>query len=388
MLQYMQTYRDGLLNDTLPFWLPRCLDREHGGYMTMLDRDGAIMDTDKSVWVQGRFAWLLSTLYADVQKRPEWLDAAKLGIDFIRAHCFDTDGRMFFHVTREGRPVRKRRYVFSEMFAIVALAAYARASGEARAAEEALQLFKNVERWLATPGFFPPKANPDVRPSKGLVMPMIRMITAQILRKTVSDPICDDVIQASIDEIRRDFMKPEHKAVMEIVAPDGSIIDHGSERTLNPGHAIEAAWFIMDEAKHRNRDRDLIEMGTTILDWMWEWGWDKQFGGILYYRDLRGFCSQEYWQDMKFWWPHNETIIATIMAHQLTGDARYADMHKLVHDWSYKHFPDPQHGEWFGYLHRDGSVANPAKGNLWKGPFHLPRMQLVCWKLLEEMQPG
>lgn len=385
MSNYLETYRDGLLHDTLPFWLPRCLDREYGGYMTALDRDGTIMDTDKAVWVQGRFAWLLSSLYADVERRAPWLEAAKLGIDFIRRHCFDTDGRMFFQVTREGRPLRKRRYVFSEMFAITALAAYARASGEARAAEEALDLFKKVECWLATPGFFPTKVNPEVRPSKGLVMPMIRIITAQVLRQTVSDPICDDVIQWSIEEIRRDFMKPEHKAVLEVVAPDGSVIDHLAERTLNPGHAIEAAWFIMDEARHRGGDRELIEMGTTILDWMWDWGWDQEYGGILYFRDLRGFCSQEYWQDMKFWWPHNETIIATLMAYQLTNDKRYAAMHRQVHDWSYAHFPDREHGEWFGYLHRDGSVANPAKGNMWKGPFHLPRMQLVCWKLMEQM---
>ena len=47
-------------------------------------------------------------------------------------------------------------------------------------------------------------------------------------------------------------------------------------------------------------------------------------------------------------------------------------------------FADEEHGEWYGYLHRDGRVSVPLKGNLWKGPFHLPRMQLVCWKLIEE----
>ncbi len=156
-------------------------------------------------------------------------------------------------------------------------------------------------------------------------------------------------------------------------------------RILCPGHAIEAAWFTLHEAKQRNNDPRLITLGTTILDRMWEWGWDKEYGGIIYYRDARGLPVQEYWQDMKFWWPQNEAIIATLLAYQMTGDEKYAQWHQMIHDWTYKHFPDPEYGEWFGYLHRDGRISVPLKGNLWKGPFHLPRMQLYCWKLLEEM---
>ncbi len=170
---------------------------------------------------------------------------------------------------------------------------------------------------------------------------------------------------------------------METVGPHGEIIDHFDGRMLNPGHAIEAAWFILREARHRDNDPDLMHVGTTMLDWMWRRGWDEQYGGLLYFTDVKGLPVQEYWHDMKFWWPHNEAIIATLLAWQLTGDDKYAHWHQLVHDWAYAHFPDPEHGEWYGYLHRDGRVSVPLKGNLWKGPFHLPRMQLVCWKLLE-----
>jgi len=91
---------------------------------------------------------------------------------------------------------------------------------------------------------------------------------------------------------------------------------------------------------------------------------------------------------MKFWWPQNEAVIATLLAYQLTGNQEYATRHKAVHDWAYDHFPDPECGEWYGYLHRDGSLSVPTKGNLWKGPFHLPRMQLVAWQILEEIRRG
>jgi len=386
--QLLTIYRDGLLNDTLPFWINHCVDREYGGFMFCLDRDGTVIDTDKGVWTQGRFTWLLSTLYSEVEPRAQWLELARHGLDFIRRYCFDSDGRMFFHVTREGRPVRKRRYIFSETFAVSALAAYARAAGDDQARQEAVDLFKLIIRYLTTPGLLPPKFNPEVRPMKGLAIPMILIVTAQVLRQVSDDPICNEWIERSIQEIERDFMKPEFRAVLETVGPNGEFIDHFDGRMLNPGHAIEAAWFIMNEAQHRGGDAHLLKLGTTILDWMWEWGWDPEYGGLLYFRDVKGLPVQEYWQDMKFWWPHNEAIIATLMAYQLTGDEKYARWHQMVHDWAYAHFPDPEYGEWFGYLHRDGRLSVPLKGNLWKGPFHLPRMQLRCWQILEQMRKG
>lgn len=381
----LEVYRDGLLNDTLPFWIDHCVDREYGGFMFCLDRDGTVIDTDKGVWTQGRFTWLLATLYSEVEPRDEWLQLARHGVDFIRRYGFDSDGRMFFHLTRDGRPVRKRRYVFSETFAVMALAAYARAARDDQARQEAVDLFKQIAHYLTTPGLLPPKFNTQVREMKGLAIPMIMIITAQILRQASDDPVCDEWIDRSIAEIERDFMKPEFEAVLETVGPNGEFIDHFDGRMMNPGHAIEAAWFIMQEAQHRNNDPRLLKLGTTILDWMWKRGWDEEYGGLFYFRDVKGLPVQEYWQDMKFWWPHNEAVIATLMAYQMTGDEKYARWHQMIHDWSYAHFPDPEYGEWFGYLHRDGRLSVALKGNLWKGPFHLPRMQLRCWQILEQM---
>jgi N-acylglucosamine 2-epimerase len=386
--ELIAVYRDGLLSDTVPFWIRHAVDEVDGGFCFCLGRDGTVIDTDKPVWLHGRFVWLLSTLYADVEQRPEWLRLARHGLDFLRNHCFDEDGRMFFIVSKEGKPLRKRRYLFSECFTTIALAAYSRAAGDAEAAGEALELYKRIIRYHTTPGLIEPKWNTEERPMKGLVMPMILTATAQELRKAVDDPICNEWIDRSIDEIERDFMKAEFKAVLETVGPAGELLDHFDGRTINPGHSIEAAWFLLAEAKARGNDPRLLKLGLTILDWMWDRGWDPEHGGLFYFRDVKGLPCTEYWHDMKFWWPHNEAIIATLMAYSLTGEEKYAHMHRQVHDWAYSHFPDPEHGEWFGYLHRDGTVASQLKGNVWKGPFHLPRMQLICWRLLEEMGLG
>ncbi len=376
-------YRNQLLQDTVPFWFPRSYDTEYGGYLLMRDQDGTLIDDDKAVWIQGRAAWLLSTLYNTVEQKQEWLDGAKLGIDFLLNHCFDKDGQMFFHVTRDGKPIRKRRYYFSETFAVIALAAYAKATGDEKIAQKARELFGTCLAYASGEKKLSPKFE-DTRPSKGIGVPMIMMNTAQQLRETIGDERCDEWISIWIEEIKNYFVKDDIKCVMEQVAPDGSIIDHIDGRTLNPGHAIEGAWFILHEAKYRNNDPELIELGCKMLDYMWERGWDKEYGGILYFRDVYNKPVQEYWQDMKFWWPQNETIIATLLAYKLTGNEKYKRWHELIHDYAYEHFHDKKNGEWFGYLHRDNTISQTAKGNLFKGPFHLPRQEWYCWQLLNE----
>ena len=378
-----QFYADQLLKDTIPFWFPRSFDHEHGGFLFMRDADGSLIDDDKAVWIQGRAVWTLSTLYNTVEKKQEWLDGAKLGYEFLNKHCFDTDGRMFFHVTREGQPIRKRRYFFSETFYVIACAAYAKASGNEEAAANARRIFGKCVEYATIPGLLEPKFT-ATRPSKGIGVPMIMMNTAQQLRDTIGDPRCDDLITGWINEIEQFFVKDDIQCVMEQVAPDGSIIDHIDGRTLNPGHAIEGAWFILAEAMHRNNDKRMVDLGCKMIDYMWKRGWDHEYGGLFYFRDVYNKPVQEYWQDMKFWWPHNETIIATLMAYLITGNEKYADMHRQVNEYAYRVFNDKEHGEWFGYLHRDGSIAQTAKGNLFKGPFHLPRQEWLCMQLLKQ----
>lgn len=383
LTELFEFYKTQLLTDTLPFWFPRSFDEIHGGFLFMRDQDGSLIDDDKAVWIQGRATWLLSTLYNTIEPKEEWLKGAKLGYDFLNKHCFDEDGQMFFHVTRDGKPIRKRRYFFSETFYVIAAAAYAKASGDMEAADKARLVFgKCIDYANATIQLQPKYTN--TRPSKGIGVPMIMINTAQQLRETIGDTRCDTYISQWIQEIQRDFVKDNIKCVMEQVDPEGNIIDHIDGRTLNPGHAIEGAWFILHEAVYRNNDAELIALGCKMIDYMWERGWDKQYGGILYFRDVYDKPVQEYWQDMKFWWPHNEVIIATLLAYLITGNEKYAQMHQMVHDYSYKHFHDTINGEWFGYLHRDGTIAQTAKGNLFKGPFHLPRQEWYCFQILKK----
>ena len=385
---WANSYKNDLTQNIMPFWLKHGLDRQHGGVYTCLNRDGSLMDTTKSVWFQGRFAFICAFAYNNIEKNEEWLRAAKSTLDFIEKHCFDDDGHMYFSVTADGKPLRKRRYVFSETFAAIAMSEYALATGDRNYADKAMKIFSDTQRFLTTPGFLTPKFEPEVKlQSHSIVMILINV--GSRIRAVIDDPKLTVQIDNSIEKLRRYFMHPEFKALLETVGPDGEFINTNMTRTINPGHCLETAWFIMEEARLRGWDKNLMDTALTIFNWSWEWGWDKLYGGIINFRDCKNLPPQDYSQDMKFWWPQCEAIIASLYAYLGTGDEEYLYRHQRISEWTYAHFPDTEFGEWYGYLHRDGTVAQPAKGNLFKGPFHIPRMMIkahgLCLDILNKV---
>lgn len=381
---WAESYKKDLTENIMPFWMKYGLDRENGGVYTCVNRDGSLMDTTKSVWFQGRFAFICSFAYNNVEKNQEWLDAAKSTLEFIEKHCFDEQGHMYFSVTAEGKPLRKRRYVFSETFAAIAMSEYALATGDQHWAKRAIQVFEDTQRFLATPGFLPAKFEADVK-LQGHSIVMILINVGSCIRKVVDDPKLTQQIDESIEKLKKYFIHPEFKCLLETVGENGEFIDTNMTRTINPGHCIETSWFIMEEVKLRGCDKPMFDLALQVFDWSWDWGWDKQYGGIINFRDCKNLPSQDYSQDMKFWWPQCETIIASLYAYLGTGDEKYLYRHERISEWTYAHFPDAEYGEWYGYLHRDGTVAQPAKGNLYKGPFHIPRMMIKGYMLCQEI---
>jgi len=358
LASWAERYRSDLIDNIMPFWMEHGLDRVNGGVYTCLDRDGTLMDTTKSVWFQGRFGFIAAYAYNNVEKNPAWLAASKSCIDFIERCCFDADGHMFFTVTAEGGPVQKRRYVFSECFAIIAMAEYALASGDRSYAEKALALFRRTRTMLTTPGFLPPKTMQGGY-SHSITMMFFNVVV--VLKKVIDAPDLNEQLVTSLSIIENYLLKPEYKTILESVDEQGHLIDTIAGRVINPGHCIETAWFLMEAAPLMDNPEHVRRLGIQILDWDFEWGWDKEFGGIINFRDCRGFPPQDYSQDMKFWW------------------------HRQASEWAYSHFPDETFGEWYGYLHRDGTVAQPAKGNIFKGPFHVPRMMIKSMLLCNEI---
>ncbi len=396
-LALCEHYRGALLDDVIPFWLEYSLDREHGGYLTLLDRDGSVYGTDKAMWLQARETWMFAKLCNTLGPRDEWLDAARLGYGFMREHGFDRDGRMFFAATRDGRPLRKRRYLFTETFGAIACAQYALAAADDEAWDVAARTFDLVVDLYRDPASrrdlapsLTPKVIPATRATRSHAMPMILLATAQELRTVQAEPRFDRVIDDVLEDLFAFFVKDDVEALLETVGPNGERLDTPEGRCVNPGHAIETSWFLLREADHRN-DSTLLQSALDILDWSLARGWDDEFGGLYAFVDLEGRPPLQLEWDMKLWWPHTEALYALLLAHALTAETRYLAWYERMHAYTFDHFADPQHGEWFGYLHRDGTLALPIKGSMWKGAFHVPRALLNALLLLRQLptaRPG
>lgn len=382
--KFAERYHDELFDRILPFWLEKSQDRECGGYFTCLDRKGDVYDTDKFIWLQGREVWLFAMLCNRVEKRPEWLACAVQGGEFLRRYGHDGNYNWYFALTRDGKPLVEPYNIFSYTFAAMAFAQLSLATGNEEYAEIARKTFDRIlerrdnpkGRWNKQTG---------VRPLKGFSLSMILCNLALEIEHLIDPELLQRTIDECLHEVLEVFYRPELGLLLENVAPDGSLSDSFDGRLINPGHGIEATWFIMDLGRRLNRP-DLISKAVRIALKTADYGWDKTYGGIYYFLDRKGAPQQQLEWDQKLWWVHIETMIAMLKGYALTGSQEALEWFKRVDEYTWSHFKDPQYPEWFGYLNRRGEVLLPLKGGKWKGCFHVPRGLYQCWRVLEELK--
>ena len=379
-----QRFRDDLLKDVIPFWERHSLDEVHGGYFTCLDRDGTVFDTDKFLWLQARQVWLFSMLYNRLEQRPAWLGIATHGAAFLRTHGMDADGNWYFSVDREGHPLIHPYNIFSDCFAAMAFSQYALATDDEESRDLAERTYRNVLRRQSDPKGRWNKVVPGTRPLKGLAMPMILANLSIELTWQLDEQTREDAIDHCIAEVFGPFHNEATGLLHECVTPDGDKPDCFDGRLINPGHGIEAMWFLMDIAERRG-DEALIERATETMLRILDFGWDDEHGGIFYFLDADGRPPQQLEWNQKLWWVHLETMVALLMSYRLTGRRECQQQFERVSDWALARFPDPEFGEWYGYLDRRGEVLLPLKGGKWKGCFHVPRGLYLCMQECERL---
>lgn len=379
---YAAQYQQALLHDVLPFWQKNSLDRTHGGYFTCLDRSGQVYDRDKFIWLQNRQVWLFSMLYNRLEPRQDWLDVAAHGAKFLSQHGRDGEGNWYFSLAQSGQPLIQPYNIFSDCFAAMAFSQYALASGDEAAKAIAHQAYNNVLRRKSNPKGQYDKSFPGTRSLKSLAVPMILANLTLEMDWLLEGDDLNTILQATVQEVMTDFLDAETGLMLEHVTPDGQKFDCYEGRLLNPGHGIEAMWFMMDIGDRLGQPA-LIQQAVEVTLNILEYAWDKEYDGIYYFMDRLGAPPQQLEWDQKLWWVHVETLVALLMGYRLTGNAKCWEWFEKVHDYSWSRFADPEQGEWFGYLNRRGEVLLNLKGGKWKGCFHVPRALYLCWQQLE-----
>ncbi len=382
---YADLYRDNLLQSVIPFWTQHSPDPVYGGFFTCLDKKGQVYDTDKFIWLQCRQVWTFSMLYNQLEARQEWLDLALQGARFLEAHGRDSEGNWYFSCSREGKPLVQPYNIFSDCFASMAFAQLYKATGKASYKEIALTTFHRILARRSNPKGIYSKAFPGTRDLQGFSLPMILCNLVLEMEEILDPRLVESTIADGVHSVMDVFYQPQFGLILENVTPAGGFSDSFEGRLLNPGHAIESMWFIMDLGS-RAGDKDLIRKATDITLKTLEYAWDPRYGGIFYFMDVKGHPPQQLEWDQKIWWVHVETLISLLKGYQHTGDERCLHWFQKVHEYTWSHFVDGEHGEWFGYCNRQGEILLQAKGGKWKGCFHIPRGLYQCWKTLNAIE--
>ncbi|MBQ8321664.1 MAG: AGE family epimerase/isomerase [Clostridia bacterium] len=367
-------FRKELTDNILPFWL-KGVDRKNGGIFTQLDRAGNIYGREKSVWFQGRALWTFSKAYNVIDKKREYLEASEIIFSFLDK-CTDSDGRMYFTVTEDGRGLQKRRYYFSETFAAIGAMEFYKATGREDAFLTAEKYFDVAYECYTGKRKNPPKINPENLQMKALSPVMIMLSTASVMRSGGRNTEKYARIAAECaNEIIHGGFLTEH-ALLESVSSDGAFCNTPSGRVVNPGHSLECAWFLMQEAELSNNS-ELLEGARKIIDITLKLGVDEKHGGIISFTDILGYPPMALEWDMKLWWPQCEAMIALRLAADIFGNREYMAKYQELLNYTEKYFADREMGEWYGYLHYDNTPSTTLKGNIFKGPFHIPRFYMI-----------
>lgn len=383
--QISSRYKRELLENCLPFWLEHSQDKEYGGYFSCLNRDGSVYDTDKFIWLQGREVWMFAMLYNNVEKNRQWLDFAIQGAEFLKKYGHDENWDFYFSLDRKGNPLVQPYNIFSNTFACMAFAQLAKATGNDEYAQIARRIFGRILERRSNPKGQWCKAYPGTRPMKDFALPMIICNMALEIEDILEDKsVLEQTIDTCLHEVFDVFYQPELGCMLENVSSvDGSPVDCFEGREINPGHDLEALWFMMNLGVRRG-DKALIEKCVEIALRVIERGWDKEFGGIYYFLDVKGVPQQKLEWDQKLWWVHIESAIAMLKGYQLTGNEKCLEWFLKLDAYLWDNFKDKEYPEWFGYLNRRGEVLLPLKGGKWKGCFHVPRGLYQIWQLAEK----
>ncbi len=399
--------REALLDNITPFWYPRCLDRERGGYHLYFDERGDPGPPgEKMIVTQARMVWFFSRLAREGYEKPgqftrdDLLAAARHGFEFLRRKMWDFEnGGFYWAVDAAGNEVRApNKHLYGQSFALYALSEYYLASRDEEAMELAVELFDVLEakahdarykgyqeyfavdwsepkptdhNYMKAPHFDAKLMNTHLhlleamtayyrasrRPeARQRLIELIGIETEQVVRK---DPV------ACTDKYERDWTP---------------ILENGYDR-VSYGHDVENVWLVADACEAAGLD---VRRYVPLFEKLWTYsrthGFDEEQGGFF----SSGPLGRSAENLDKVWWVQAEALVSALYMYKLTGDAAYREAFDKTWRFVRERQIDWTHGEWHRIIGPDGRPRG-AKGGIWKCAYHNGRAMVECIRLLEEL---
>lgn len=415
-------YQNELRQNMLGFWLPRCEDKQYGGFVNCFDNRGEhLVSYDKYAWSQGRFVWLFARLASTSvpmfsgEERQEFLRLAANGAQFLMKHCLiaPDDVRCVFLMERDGSPKEVEpgapldMSIYADCFVVLGLSMYAYAARDEEAYSFAKELYQSVKRRV-TEGTFHTLPYPLSSCFRAHGIPMILNNTARELYRAAKelDSGYEKELKGDIGLYAEDVLThfvDEDDCMHEVIRRDNTMFPQILGQHMNPGHTIEDVWFLLDAAKICEKP-EWKEKIFRIAGRALERGWDEECGGLLHFCGLEGgepvgdttgveeetmLKQLSGWGD-KLWWIHSEALYSTLRCYYESGDGNFLDWHEKVFTYTYQTFPnrDPQIREWIQIRTREGVPQEKVVALPVKDPFHISRNLLLILELLWEKEQG
>ena len=406
--QLQEFLKRHLLEDIVPFWVKHGVDWEYGGIYNFIADDGTVVKTDKPVTGNARALWTLSALYNRVQRDERWLEAADLTFAFLKNFGRDENGLWNYVVDRKGNTILGEQSIITDAFAIYGLVEYYRLSGNDEALSIAEQTYNISMKRLAGPGTYKtaPYPVPDGMKAHREAMQFSLMLF-ELWQEIKKDEILEHALFFS-NEVLDHFYRQDMEVLLEYIGLDNRFHDTPEGRVMVPGHGIESLWFQIyirshPEIDHKKRATQAAHAVRPCL----EKGWDTEYGGIYLGIDVKGEPPAWPFAETKRWWPHTEALCGTLLAYEQLEAPWALDWFRKIHEWTFNHFPDREHGEWVENLARDGrplyEVLQSTTGNdqkdqngatsewinydlMLKDFFHLPRALIIAMETINRLK--
>ena len=389
-----------LTANIVPFWYPRTIDREHGGFLIDHDASGRFKgDAPKAIVTQARMVWLSARLYRDGRGGGEMREAARQGYRFLMDHLWDAEhGGFFWEVDRSGtRVVQPHKHLYGQAFGLYAIAEYYLATREATALADARRLFDLLERhahdaehggyreFFARNWGSPP---PDVRPYLGGTADVKLMNTHLHLMEALTtlyraDPSPAVAIRlAELIAIQSNaVVRKDIGACTDQYAADWTPELDGAAARASYGHDLENIWLLVDANDALGiSSSPLIDLFRQLFAYSLRNGYDESAGGFY----DSGPLGQPADRRDKIWWVQAEALVSALTMYRLTGDAQYARVYLTTWEFTNTRQTDWTSGEWHPTVTAAGA-AGGEKAHRWKAGYHNGRAMVECLRVLREL---